>query len=71
MNRMKQAKFDVRIGPTLLTIVYGDADLTAADMRRSLLNHDGLPARISVYRWSLDGRYAYDSVSRASKPEEH
>ncbi len=66
---MKQRRFDVYIGPRRINEVYFDEDMTAAEVRRSLINHDGLPSTISVYR-NNERCTAYDSVARASHPEE-
>lgn len=63
------AKLDVYIGSRHVNTVYVDDDLPAKDVRKSLINHDGLPSTISVYKYHPT-RYAYCDVARASHPEE-
>lgn len=65
-----RCKYDVYIGDRLVEQVYRDDAATAAEVRRELIEHDGMPHVISVYRCAL-GRYAYDSMSRYTHPEEH
>lgn len=66
---MKQRKFEVYIGSRKIDIIWSDGDLMAADVRRSLINHDGYPPTISVYRNNAD-QSAFDSVARVSHPDE-
>lgn len=61
--------FDVRIGSQLIDIVYGVPSLTAREMRNDLINHDGYPGSISVYR-NTANRRAYDDIARVTHPEE-
>jgi hypothetical protein len=64
-----QRAFDVRIGEHLIDTVYGDASLTARDMRNSLISHDNYPSQISVYR-NTPNKRAYDSVARCTHLDE-
>lgn len=66
---MVMRKFDVRIGSKLVEQVFYLDDMTAKEVRKSLINHDGMPANISVYKNSKNGR-AYEDVARVSHPEE-
>lgn len=63
-------RFEVYIGARCVDHVYFMASMTAREVRRSLIDHDGMPSSISVYR-NNERKTAFDSVSRASKPEEH
>jgi hypothetical protein len=66
---MKQRRFEVYIGKRHIDTVHADEDIRAADLRRSLINHDGLPSTISVYRCN-DRNTAFDDVARFSHPDE-
>ena len=66
---MKQRRFEVYIGKSHLDTVYADEDIRAADLRRSLINRDGLSSTISVYRCN-ERNTAFDDVARYSHPDE-
>jgi hypothetical protein len=62
-------KFDVRVGTIIVDVVNFAEFFTAKQVRDELIHHHCAPATISVYRNSANG-CAYDSVARASHPEE-
>jgi len=62
-------RFEVRIGHLLWDVVYFDDDLSAREVRRTLIEHDGKSPSISVYRLN-ERRTAFDDMARASHPEE-
>lgn len=66
---MAMQRYDVFIGDRLVEQVYHVAGTPAKDVRRGLIDHDGMPDNISVYRMA-ESRFAYDSVARATHPEE-
>ena len=66
---MNQRRFDVMIGKRLVEQVYYSSDMSALDVRRSLIEHDGMSNQISVYRNNASNT-AYDSVARFTHPEE-
>jgi hypothetical protein len=45
--------FDVYINDKKVNTVYGDDDISAEDMRDSLINHDGLSSQIEVIKRNL------------------
>lgn len=66
---MNQRRFDVKIGKRLIEQVYFASDMSALDVRRSLIERDGMSNQISVYR-NNESCTAYDSVARLTHPEE-
>lgn len=66
---MNQAKFEVYIGANHVDTVFFDADTSAREVRRAMVNHDGLPNTISVYK-RHPTKPAFTDVARASHPEE-
>lgn len=62
-------KFEVYIRDRRVNIVFWSDGVSAREVRRALIDHDGMPASISVYRLHQQ-RYAYDDCARVSHPEE-
>lgn len=67
---MTERRYDVRNSQTdsLLTTVTCSEGRPAREVRSELIE-SGLPARISVYRFSRSG-LAYDDMARFTHPEE-
>lgn len=63
------SKFDVYIGPRHIDTVFFDARMSAKEVRRALIDHDGLPSTISVFK-NHPTKPAFTDVARASHPEE-
>lgn len=68
-GRCNCRRFEVYIGSLLIDHVYFEADMSAKEVRRSLIDHDGKPENISVYK-NNERRTAFEDAARASHPEE-
>ena len=66
---MKLRRFDVYLGASLVNYVFFDENMSAREVRRSLIDHDGNSEQISVYRVDAK-RPAYDDMARVTHPEE-
>lgn len=66
---MAHARFDVYVTHHHIDNVWADADLSAQSVRKSLIEHDGYPSTISVYKNAV-GRARFTDCARASHPEE-
>jgi hypothetical protein len=47
---MKQAAFNVYFKGKKVTTVFADSDMTAADVKRGLVNHDGYSSSVKVVK---------------------
>ncbi len=63
-----QRRFEVFIGACVVDAIYCDADMTAREVRKALID-SGRPSSISVYKLA-DGRYRYEDCARVTHPEE-
>jgi len=61
------ARFDIYVAHHHIDTVHADADLSALSVRTSLIQHDGYPSTISVYK--AEGA-RFSDCARASHPEE-
>lgn len=62
-------KFQVYIGALHVSDVFYVAGTSAREVRHGLIDHDGMPNTVSVYRLHA-GDHAFDDMARATHPEE-